>query len=377
MYGQDLQRRPDALRQLRYAVEACGEGVVEPEVQVSALLEWQERRRVSLRERESLGGKWDELQRLLGGASLDEIEEEAARGRADADAFIALAAPALLAETREKIMTSEEFVYYERRTGGEQSRLERQLGERRTAEAQHQKDAALVQEAADGLHRAAEAVGVQTGTAEETAASLYEWRKRLRQSTAEAEELSRQWDERLGILGEFTIEEFYTEAERLREEAGRLAGAVGDAALAEARAGEVTAEAVATRQEEADAAREACSEERVRLEAFANTLESVADAEDALDRALRTQERIEQLDRTVERTIEFLQRAQERVHRNIAPVLRSTVLHWLPRVTSGRYSDCRIDPKSLAVDVAAPTGAGETPGCSLTELPNRCICCCG
>ena len=355
-YEQDVQRRTDALKQLRYAAGACGEGAVEPEAQVSALLEWQEYRKVSLRERERLGENWDELQRLLGGASLEEIEKEAASDRVDADALIALAAPVLLAEARERIMTSEEFVHYERRAGGEQSRLERQLDERRTAEAQHHKDTALVQESAQGLRRAAEAVGVQAGSAEETAAMLYEWRKRLRQSVTEAEDLATQWGKRLSILGEFTIDEFCAEAERLRGEAERLARAVGDVALAQARAGEVTVEAVAACQEEADAAREECKEERVRLEEFANTLESVADAEDTLDDALRTQERFEQLDRTIARTVEFLQQAQERVHRNIAPVLGATVLEWLPRVTSGRYSACRIDPKSLAVDVADPDG---------------------
>ena len=355
-YEQDLQRRTDALRQLRSAAEACGSDNLEPEVQVDALLEWQERRRVSLREREILGEQWDEFQRLSGGASMDEIAEEAARERKGADALVAVAAPALLAEARVWSMTSEGFLQYERTASSEQSKLERQLVERRTAEAQHEKDAALVQEAADGLHRAAEAVGVQTGTAEETATLLYEWREHLRQSTTEAEELSRQWGELLSILGEFTLEEFCAEGERLREEAERLAVAVGDAALAQAHAGEVTAEAVAARQGEADTAREECTEQRVWLEAFANTLESVADAEEALDGALRTQDRIDQLDWTVARTIEFLQQAQERVHRNIAPVLRATVLEWLSRVTSGRYSDCRIDPKSLAVDVAGPDG---------------------
>lgn len=35
----------------------------------------------------------------------------------------------------------------------------------------------------------------------------------------------------------------------------------------------------------------------------------------------------------------------------MAPVLRATVLEWLPAVTGGRYTDCRVDPESLQVEV--------------------------
>ena len=37
--------------------------------------------------------------------------------------------------------------------------------------------------------------------------------------------------------------------------------------------------------------------------------------------------------------------AEERVHRDIAPVLRATVLKRLEQVTGGRYTDCRVNPE--------------------------------
>ncbi len=47
----------------------------------------------------------------------------------------------------------------------------------------------------------------------------------------------------------------------------------------------------------------------------------------------------------------FLEKAQERVHRDVAPVLAATVRGWLARVTAGRYADVAVDPESLAVTV--------------------------
>jgi len=85
-------------------------------------------------------------------------------------------------------------------------------------------------------------------------------------------------------------------------------------------------------------------------------LPSVADAEDALAAAERAQKRIERLKDTLDRTIGFLEEAQERVLRDIAPILTQTVLEWLPGVTDDRYTGCRIDPENLLVEVRGPGG---------------------
>ena len=84
-------------------------------------------------------------------------------------------------------------------------------------------------------------------------------------------------------------------------------------------------EALAAFEEKARNAHDDWHVERARLEEFANTLTSVADAEDALAAAERELESVRQLDRTLADTISFLELAQDRVHRNIAPMLRATV----------------------------------------------------
>ena len=60
--------------------------------------------------------------------------------------------------------------------------------------------------------------------------------------------------------------------------------------------------------------------------------------------------------------ITFLGAAQERVHRDIAPVLRATVLERLDQVTGSRYVDCRVDPESLEVEVADGDGRWRPAG---------------
>ncbi len=59
-----------------------------------------------------------------------------------------------------------------------------------------------------------------------------------------------------------------------------------------------------------------------------------------------------ELDETLGQAIGFLRRAQERVHRSVAPELTEVLRGWLPRLTDGRYVDARLDPATLAVSVA-------------------------
>jgi exonuclease SbcC len=83
---------------------------------------------------------------------------------------------------------------------------------------------------------------------------------------------------------------------------------------------------------------------------------SVAEAEEALSFAETELARVQRLDETLRQTHGYLERAQERVHRSIAPALREALNKWLPRVTSGRYSESVVDPESLKVKVRAAGG---------------------
>jgi uncharacterized protein YhaN len=54
--------------------------------------------------------------------------------------------------------------------------------------------------------------------------------------------------------------------------------------------------------------------------------------------------------------LDFLRKAEERVHRDIAPVLAAGIRKWLPGVTQNRYTDARVDPRDLSVHILGPDG---------------------
>ena len=66
---------------------------------------------------------------------------------------------------------------------------------------------------------------------------------------------------------------------------------------------------------------------------------------------------MQRLERTLTQTREFLEHAQERVHRDIARVLADTIRPWLRDATSNRYVDVRIDPETLGVQVCENGGS--------------------
>jgi len=92
------------------------------------------------------------------------------------------------------------------------------------------------------------------------------------------------------------------------------------------------------------------------MEVRARAMQPVAEAEEQLSLARAELQRIQRLDSTLQTTRTFLEKAQERVHRTIAPILATTLQTWLPEVTGGRYTAALVDPDSLAVQVQAQDG---------------------
>src|SRR5204863_4978923 len=85
---------------------------------------------------------------------------------------------------------------------------------------------------------------------------------------------------------------------------------------------------------EADAA-----ELRGALESGARAIPDVAEGEEALAAAAAELARVESTARTIDETLRLLREAQERVHRDLAPILAEVVRQWLPVVSGGGYVD--------------------------------------
>jgi hypothetical protein len=100
----------------------------------------------------------------------------------------------------------------------------------------------------------------------------------------------------------------------------------------------------------------AATEARAQLGERTRGLQGVTEAEESLAAAEAELARVERLERTLELTRTFLLRAQDQVHRSVAPRLAEQVSEWLPYVTQGRYVRALVDPATLAVGVRGEDG---------------------
>ena len=360
-YEDDFQRRTRVAENLRIIALECGSDDSGSEQQAQALQEWQEQRSRDMQERDRMAEQWDAYQRELSTQSLSEIKDEANTLRTIADDLLASADEASLTEACAKNITREQLGTLERQFQDKRIEWEKDRSKRAAAEGQHQSDSARIEDAATSLRKAARAANLVTNGTEEDdpdglATALRKWREQRRKNLIKAKQQSDAWDDYQQLLAGQSLDKIADEATRLRNDAIALAEKVGESALAAASSQQPTQATLSELQHEAENARDDWNDERVRLEELAKNLPRVADAEDSLADARRSFDHVRKLDNTLGKTIEFLENAQRRVHRNIAPILKATVLEWLPQVTNQRYTDCRIDPKSLNVDVLGPDG---------------------
>ena len=228
------------------------------------------------------------------------------------------------------------------------ARILAELPRRRQEEEEFGRVQRRLEEAECALRRAAADAGLEDGPPAALVDGLYGWQARRRHRLGQFERKQSDWSELQRLLEDRTLEEWTAETERAAAEAAAYGKDVPGAANSDDTVEGL--ERLERRQ------REALEREHGALEERERNLPDVADAEERLAQAQRRQREIARLDATLATTIDFLAAAERRVHRDIAQVLRETVLEWLPRVTGGRYVDCRVDPASLAVEVQGPEG---------------------
>lgn len=260
-------------------------------------------------------------------------------------------------------------------------------------DARRREEAAAVQahrrreEAGEALRSAAALVGVTDaagpGGADDDlnllAVRLEQWQQGQDAAAAGREQRQREWSELTTLLAGDTVEDVRknvqvlaedrdradlalhrdrqvaAEAAERRDQHARANGVTGSLdAQAAAQHVQVTGEALdAARAEARQAAARAEHADGV-LQERARTLPSVAEAEEELAAATAELDRVTELSRTLTLTQQFLTRAQDTVHRDIAPVIATTLRGWLPVVTEGRYVDATVDPATLRVQVCGP-----------------------
>ncbi len=181
--------------------------------------------------------------------------------------------------------------------------------------------------------------------------ALRAWQRRRTELIGANQSAIEEWRELSGLLEGRSLEALRAEAERQTREATVLASGVDPSEL-EHHAGRADLDSLLSqRRQEVAAADRAAHELRGALDVLRGGLPDVTEAEEAVAAASLELQRILALAATVDDTLRLLRAAQERVHRDLAPILATAVQRWLPVVSGGSYEEVSVDPANLSIHV--------------------------
>jgi exonuclease SbcC len=147
------------------------------------------------------------------------------------------------------------------------------------------------------------------------------------------------------------LEMLRADADAAAVRAATLAASVDPAELAGLASRDDLASLLEVEREELARAREVGSTQRGALAEMQRDLPDVAEAEEALADAASELARVTSLQDVLAEATRLLRAAEERVHRDLAPILAAAITRWLPRVSGGAYVDASVDPADLSVRV--------------------------
>ena len=351
-WEENTRRARKAANRIQEVAVAAGLKASCPDEAAASLLEWQQHRTERLTEIDNQMDGWEELQQVLGEGTLEELVNKAATARDEATSVAARTDDELLATA----LTGPELTE-SRKAASEQQRvaLLHEIDERSRQEKEHAEAIAGVTATEKAVAETARLVGIEGNSPDKQIAALRSWQGDRTAELAEADSEIEKWEELQRVLGQYSLDELNGEVERLQKEARDLSAEVGVEDMAEPDNPPTDPE-FRHAEREALESRTAFDRAQSQLEVLARELMDVAAAKEALVAAEGNYSRVRSLDRTLDLTISLLEQAEERVHRTVAPVLAETVREWLPRVTGGRYTNCRVDPEKLAVEIATTNG---------------------
>jgi recombinational DNA repair ATPase RecF len=228
--------------------------------------------------------------------------------------------------------------------------LRHQLHARRAAEDAAAAARRRAHEAAERLRAVAAELEITATDAEQLCAAVEQWREERSGALQANQRALAEWQQLQALLDGGSLADLQGDAERRRQRANELAAALAAEAIA-LPTGVQSDEHLAALRREAQQLEREHDVARGALDAQRAALPDVAEAEEAADAAQRELERVEGLAATIDTTLGLLRAAQERVHRDLAPVLARAVLRWLPVVSGGAYVEVSVDPASLHVRV--------------------------
>ncbi len=258
------------------------------------------------------------------------------------------------------------------RRAGDRLALERALATRREAEAA----AAETGRSSARAEEALRAIGAEVGLAvdvppDDLAEALMAWRGARAADAERADHALTEWHELTSLLDGRPLEQLRAEAEVAAARATSLASKVDADVLAELAMRVDLAALLEIERDELTRANAEASTQRGALAEIQRDLPDVTEAEEALEDATAELARVIGLQRVLEQTMNLLVAAEERVHRDLAPVLSREITRWLPRVTLGAYTEATVDPADLSIRVKhAETGQWRPPPAQQRSQPS-------
>jgi hypothetical protein len=253
-------------------------------------------------------------------------------------------------------------------------RARAQVGENRDQE-WHRTLARARHQAAEDVLAAATACGISAATPDEAVGLLERWEGERGQRSAQFDQARQVWARLIALLDgqaltvlQAAAADAQARAARASEgftadelRSGQFADGVAEGRLdVDGRSavlgsgGRLDEEGLRHLREIAQAAAAKADSAEGSLAERARGLPSVAEAEEELARAEEELARVQDLNATLDLTRRFMVGAQERAHRDIAPVLADSVRRRLPGLTGNRYTDVIVDPRTLNVQVCGP-----------------------
>ena len=243
--------------------------------------------------------------------------------------------------------------------------LERALANRLELDERYDQDCGRLSECERSLRTvAAEALGPDAAAASADAdrlvAELRAWQEGREQRRTERQELVAGRARLAALLDGRPLDQLLAAADRAMRLSDEL---MADLAATEDGEHELPTElgpdperAARERRESTRAYEVDASQARSERDARACQLVPVAEATERLAAAHEELARVERLEATLDLAIRFLTAAEERVHRDIAPLLGNKVSDRLSHVTGGRYREVLVNPRDLGVQVREPNG---------------------
>jgi hypothetical protein len=202
------------------------------------------------------------------------------------------------------------------------------------------------------LREASAAIGLDPTLApDELVGSLLAWQRERALAVDASQAAIAEWEQLKALLGGRSLEELRADADARAHRATELIAALGHGARLDPEAGMPLESGVADLREEASRLQREASTLAGSRNARAEGLPDVAEAEEQLAGARLELQRVESVARTIDETLRLLRTAEERIHRNLAPILAAAVGRWLPIVCEGACTEVSVDPADLSVRV--------------------------